>query len=75
MQRLILLFLFKAGRTGSLIGPYETFGAKPWALDGMDWDFDRGLFPMISEADAFFRQIWKECQFSVKLELKRSLRQ
>ena len=30
---------------GLLIGPYETFGAKPWALDGMDWDFDRGLFP------------------------------
>jgi dimethylglycine dehydrogenase len=30
---------------GLLIGPYETFGAKPWALKGMDWDFDRGLFP------------------------------
>jgi len=30
---------------GFLIGPYETSGAKPWALDGMDWDFDRGLFP------------------------------
>jgi len=30
---------------GLLIGPYETFGAKPWALEGMDWDFDRGLFP------------------------------
>ena len=30
---------------GLLIGPYETFGAKPWALDGMNWDFDRGLFP------------------------------
>ncbi len=29
---------------GFLIGPYETFGAKPWALSGMDWDFDRGLF-------------------------------
>ena len=30
---------------GLLVGPYETFGAKPWALDGMDWSFDRGLFP------------------------------
>ena len=30
---------------GLLIGPYETFGAKPWALDGMDWNFDRELFP------------------------------
>lgn len=29
---------------GLLIGPYETFGAKPWALDGMDWRFDRALF-------------------------------
>lgn len=30
---------------GFLVGPYETHGAKPWALEGMDWDFDRGLFP------------------------------
>lgn len=29
---------------GLLIGPYETFGSKPWALDGMDWSFDRELF-------------------------------
>jgi len=29
---------------GFLVGPYETFGAKPWALDGMDWGFDRQLF-------------------------------
>jgi dimethylglycine dehydrogenase len=29
---------------GLLVGPYETFGAKPWALDGMDWSFDRELF-------------------------------
>jgi dimethylglycine dehydrogenase len=29
---------------GLLVGPYETRGAKPWALDGMDWSFDRGLF-------------------------------
>ena len=30
---------------GLLVGPYETFGSKPWALEGMNWDFDRGLFP------------------------------
>lgn len=30
---------------GLLIGPYETFGSKPWALGGMDWSFDRELFP------------------------------
>ncbi|MEZ5451020.1 MAG: FAD-dependent oxidoreductase [Thiolinea sp.] len=30
---------------GFLVGPYETHGAKPWALQGMDWSFDRGLFP------------------------------
>jgi dimethylglycine dehydrogenase len=29
---------------GLLIGPYETFGSKPWALEGMDWSFDRELF-------------------------------
>lgn len=29
---------------GFLVGPYETRGAKPWALDGMDWGFDRELF-------------------------------
>ena len=29
---------------GLLVGPYETRGAKPWALQGMDWSFDRGLF-------------------------------
>jgi dimethylglycine dehydrogenase len=29
---------------GLLVGPYETFGAKPWALQGMDWGFDRELF-------------------------------
>lgn len=29
---------------GLLVGPYETFGAKPWALQGMDWNFDRELF-------------------------------
>ncbi|MFT5211965.1 MAG: dimethylglycine dehydrogenase [Flavobacterium sp.] len=30
---------------GFLVGPYETRGAKPWALGGMDWSFDRELFP------------------------------
>ncbi len=29
---------------GFLVGPYETWGAKPWALNGMDWSFDRELF-------------------------------
>ncbi len=29
---------------GFLVGPYETRGSKPWALDGMDWAFDRELF-------------------------------
>jgi len=30
---------------GLLVGPYETYGSKPWALSGMDWKFDRELFP------------------------------
>ncbi|NND82662.1 MAG: GcvT family protein [Gammaproteobacteria bacterium] len=29
---------------GFLVGPYETYGSKPWALGGMDWNFDRQLF-------------------------------
>lgn len=29
---------------GFLVGPYEMWGAKPWALNGMDWSFDRELF-------------------------------
>ncbi|RLA13024.1 MAG: glycine cleavage system protein T [Gammaproteobacteria bacterium] len=29
---------------GFLVGPYEMWGSKPWALNGMDWDFDRELF-------------------------------
>jgi dimethylglycine dehydrogenase len=28
---------------GFLVGPYETRGSKPWALNGMDWSFDREL--------------------------------
>lgn len=30
---------------GFLVGPYETWGSKPWALKGMDWAFDMELFP------------------------------
>ena len=29
---------------GFLVGPYEKWGSKPWALNGMDWNFDRELF-------------------------------
>jgi dimethylglycine dehydrogenase len=29
---------------GFLIGPYEERGSKPWAIDGLDWSFDRELF-------------------------------
>ena len=29
---------------GFLVGPYEMWGSKPWALEGMDWGFDRELF-------------------------------
>ena len=29
---------------GFLVGPYEMWGSKPWALKGMDWSFDRELF-------------------------------
>lgn len=29
---------------GFVVGPYETFGSKPWALEGVDWSFDRELF-------------------------------
>ena len=29
---------------GFLVGPYEMWGSKPWALGGMDWSFDRELF-------------------------------
>ena len=36
-------YLRQEGR-GFLVGPYETRGAKTWALDGMNWAFDRELF-------------------------------
>ena len=29
---------------GFLVGPYEKWGARTWALGGMDWAFDRELF-------------------------------
>jgi dimethylglycine dehydrogenase len=29
---------------GFLVGPYEMWGSRPWALGGMDWSFDRELF-------------------------------
>ena len=35
---------------GFLVGPYEMWGSRPWALDGMDWSFDRGLFEANFEA-------------------------
>ncbi len=35
---------------GFLVGPYEMWGSRPWALDGMDWSFDRGLFEENLEA-------------------------
>ncbi len=30
--------------SGFLVGPYEMWGSKPWALNGMDWAFDQELF-------------------------------
>ena len=35
---------------GFLVGPYETRGSRPWAIDGMDWSFDRELFEPNLEA-------------------------
>ncbi len=35
---------------GFLVGPYEMWGSRPWALEGMDWSFDRGLFEQNLEA-------------------------
>ena len=32
-------------RQGLIVGPYETDGARPWALDGIDWSFDAELLP------------------------------
>ncbi|MDG1322453.1 MAG: FAD-dependent oxidoreductase, partial [Porticoccaceae bacterium] len=41
---------------GILIGPYETRGSKPWAINGMDWGFDRELF----EGDLLRLMPWLE---------------
>jgi dimethylglycine dehydrogenase len=30
---------------GMIIGPYETEGAEPWGLEGIDWGFDMELLP------------------------------
>ncbi len=32
-------------RQGLVVGPYETAGSQPWALDGIDWTFDAELLP------------------------------
>ncbi len=36
---------FRQEKQGLVVGPYETEGARAWALDGVDWDFDRELLP------------------------------
>ena len=34
---------YRQERQGLIVGPYETDGAQPWALDGIDWSFDAEL--------------------------------
>ena len=36
---------YRQEQQGLIIGPYETDGAQPWALDGIDWSFDTELLP------------------------------
>ena len=36
---------YRQERRGLIVGPYETEGAQPWALDGIDWSFDAELLP------------------------------
>ncbi len=36
---------YRQERRGLIVGPYETDGAKAWALDGIDWSFDAELLP------------------------------
>ena len=36
---------YRQERQGLIVGPYETDGAQPWALDGIDWSFDAELLP------------------------------
>ena len=34
---------YRQERQGIIVGPYETDGAQPWSLDGIDWSFDAAL--------------------------------
>ena len=36
---------YRQEQDGLIVGPYETDGAEPWALDGIDWSFDAELLP------------------------------
>lgn len=36
---------YRKERQGIIVGPYETDGAQPWALEGIDWSFDAALLP------------------------------
>lgn len=36
---------YRQERQGLIVGPYETDGAQPWALEGIDWSFDAALLP------------------------------
>ncbi len=36
---------YRQEQDGLIIGPYESAGAKPWGLDGIDWSFDQELLP------------------------------
>ncbi len=36
---------YRQEQQGLIIGPYETDGAQPWALEGIDWSFDTELLP------------------------------
>ena len=36
---------YRQERQGIIVGPYETDGAQPWSLDGIDWSFDAALLP------------------------------
>ena len=36
---------YRQEQDGLIVGPYETDGAQPWALDGIDWSFDAELLP------------------------------
>lgn len=36
---------YRKERQGIIVGPYETDGAQPWSLEGIDWSFDAALLP------------------------------